>query len=63
MSAADLKLEAVIKDVQTEMKACLIRVETLTKEFEKIKAEIEASNHAMNSMSDTVKQFILALTK
>ena len=50
-----------LSDVRTEVKACQLQVQTLTKEFEKVKAELKESCQAMNSMSDAVQEFILAI--
>lgn len=59
ISTSDVSLH----EVKTELKSCLLQIEGLTKEFEVMKAEMEASSHMMNSMSETVMKFIVAVSK
>lgn len=56
-----LTTDMTLADVRSEVKACQLQVQTLTKEFEQVKAELKESCQAMNSMSDAVQEFILAI--
>ena len=40
-----------MKMLKIELEHCVCKMETLNKEFKKIKAELEASKSAMDSMS------------
>ena len=48
-----------MKMLKIELEHCVCKMETLTKE--KIKAELEASKCAMDSMSNAVSQLIVTL--